>query len=118
MEFSEKMIVVPYSNDENINNIIKIAYKLGNLSYNENFYIKYENREISIFELIKIVSSNSEDIDNINTIVDILTKANISPNLINNEKIKQKLNAKGKLYTKKSPIQYKQTDWLIPEDGT
>ena len=117
MEFSDKMVVVPYSNDENINNIIKISYKLGNFSYNENFYIKHENKEINILDFIKIVSSNSEDIENINIIVDIVAKADISPTLINNEKIKQKLNDKNKLYTKKSPIEYKQTDWLIPEDG-
>ena len=114
MEYSQKMIALPFEQNE----MIFDEKRLDSLIYLTLKLCKYGEKIENFRELILNLTKENSEIKNELEIVKILKNLNINSKFILNEKIKESLNdneQKEKLYTTITPTKIKSKNWIIPK---
>ena len=116
MDYSQKMIALPFEEEFKF---MKNSRRIESIIYLASGLCKYKTKLDDFKKLIMDLTSEKEEVDDVDMIVDILKYSNIDPEFILNEKIKNLLNENKKkvLYTNISPFEVKRKDinWIIPE---
>ena len=111
------MIALPFEEE---NNFIKNSHRTESIIYLASELCKYKSKFDDFKKLIMNLTSEKEDIDKADMMVEILKNSNIDQKFILNEKIKELLNKDKEklLYTTKAPIKMnnKKLDWVFPEN--
>ena len=85
MEYSQKMIALPF--EEEIK-FMKNSQRIDSIIYLASELCKHKNKFDNFKKLIMNLTSEKEEVDKTDMIVDILKNSNINPEFILNEKIK------------------------------
>ena len=117
MDYSQKMIALPF--EEEIK-FVKNSRRIESIIYLASELCKYKSKIDDFKKLIMDLTSEKEEVDKLDMIVEILKNSNIDPEFILNEKIKNLMieNEKKVLYANISPFEVKRKDinWIIPEN--
>lgn len=113
----DKMILVPYGEDHVKDNILLIILKLAKINaYDQNLYMKINNKfnkKVNIIDYLNLLNNNnnSKQQEHEKEFIDLLIRANIEPEFIKNQNIREKITNNSKLLTNVSPIKQK-LNWI------